>query len=158
MKKEDIQSKIQQAKELVGGKPEDPFTQIAFREVFTLLLGESYAVAQEIKPPAAPKELTPQLTEFLALLNVGSHVDRVVAILYHRHHTGDGLTTVEDFQDAYSNARVKAPQNFSDVLGKCIRKGYAVESKDKKDGKKAWQITPSGEKYVEDEISQGSSE
>jgi len=154
MKKEEIQGKIQQAKELVGGEPDDPFTQIAFREVLRLLLNEPYAVAESIRPPAKTKELTPQLSEFLAQLNITTHVDRVVAILYHRYHSGDGLTTVEDFDEAYSDARVKAPQNFSDVLGQCIRRGYVVEAKEKKEGKKAWQITPSGEKFVEEELSE----
>jgi len=157
MKKEEIQAKIQQAKELVGGEPGDPFTQVAFGEVLRLLLGGSYSIGEKERLPATTKELAQEQPEFLAQLNITTHIDRVVAILYHRHHSGDSLTTVEDLEEAYSDARVKAPRNFSDVLAQCIRKGYVVEVKDKKEGKKAWRITPSGEKYVEEELSQGSS-
>lgn len=154
MDREEIQNKIQQAKELVGGTPEDPLTQIAFGEVFRVLLQESLVMArEEVKAEIKHKALPTQLSEFLAGRNITTHVDRIVAILYYQYHKGIELTTVAELEGAYSNARVRPPRNFSDLLANCIRRGYVVESKDKKDGKKAWQITPTGQKFVEEEIS-----
>jgi hypothetical protein len=154
--KEEIKSKIQQARELVGGGPEDPLTQIAFGEVLRVLLQEPAASAMgEVKLPAKPVALPAQLSVFLAPLNVTTHIDRIVAILYYQYHTGNTLTTIAELEEGYSSARVKAPRNFSDVLAQCIRKGYVVEPKDKKDGKKAWQITSLGEKFVETELPKG---
>lgn len=153
MNKEEIQNKIQQAKELAGGNPEDPFTQIAFGEVLRVLLHEpSASTMGEVKLQAKPVALPAQISEFLAQLNITTHIDRIVAILYYQYHTGNNLTTIAELEEAYSSARVRAPRNFSDVLAQCIRKGYVVEAKDKKEGKKAWQITSLGEKFVETEL------
>jgi len=148
-----IQSKIQEARELVGGVPEDPFTQIAFREVLRMLLQE-YTVSLEEKSGLKTEatSLPKQISEFLAQKNIKSHLNRVVAILYYYHRGGQELTTVPELQEAYSSIRVKAPQNFSDVLAQCIRRGYVVGTLSKEGGKKAWQITSTGERYVEDEL------
>jgi len=153
MNREEIKNKIQQARELVGGSPEDPFMQIAFGEVLRVLLQKpSASTMGEVKLQAKPVALPAQHSEFLAQLNITTHIDRIVAILYYQYHTGNKLTTIAELEEAYSSARVRAPRNFSDVLAQCIRKGYVVEAKDKKDGKKAWQITSLGEKFVETEL------
>jgi len=148
-----IQSKIQEAKELVGGTPEDPFTQIAFREVLRILLQEHPVLLEEKSGLKTEAVLLPkQLSEFLAQKNIKSHVNRVVAILYYHYHSGQESTTILELQEAYSSIRVKAPHNFSDLLARCIRKGYVVGVLSEEDGKKAWQITPTGEKYVGEEL------
>lgn len=152
MDREDIQNKIQRAKELVGGTPEDPLTQIAFGEVFRMLLQESLIMAREETKPEIKQSLPAQISEFLAGKNITTHTDRIVAILYYNYRKGNESTTIAELEEAYSNARVRPPRNFSDLLASCIRRGYAVESKDKKEGKKAWQITPTGEKFVEEEL------
>lgn len=154
MDKEQIQDKIQQAKELVGGTPEDPFTQIAFGEVLRLLLQESavLAVGEEGGPKIKAVALPEQASEFLAQKNIKSHFNRIMAILYYHYHSGQKSTTISELQETYSSVRVKAPRNFSDVLAQCIRKGYVIEALSKKDGKKAWQITPTGERYVEEKL------
>jgi len=152
--REEIQNKIQQARELVGGSPEDPFMQTAFGEVLRVLLQEASASPmEEVKLQAKPVALPAQLSEFLAQLNITTHIDRIVAILYYQYHTGNKLTTIAELEEAHSSARVRLPRNFSDILAQCIRKGYVVVARDRKDGKKAWQITLSlGRKFVETEL------
>ncbi|MBL7062472.1 MAG: hypothetical protein ISS54_07030 [Dehalococcoidia bacterium] len=154
MDRTEIQNKIQQAKELVGGTAEDPFTQIAFGEVFRLLIQESFIpAAGEMKPEIKAVALPSQVSEFLAQTNIRTHVDRVVAILYYYRRRGEESMTITEFEEAYSSIRVKPPRNFSDLLAQCIRKGYVVEAENKKDGKKAWQITDTiGERYVREEL------
>lgn len=148
-----IQSKIQEARELVGDTPEDPLTQIAFREVLRILLQEHPVLLEEKSGLKTEAVLLPkQLSEFLAQKNIKKHVGIVVAILYYHNHSGQESTTILELQEAYSSVRVKAPQNFSDVLAQCIRKGYVVGTLSKEDGKKAWQITSTGERYVEGEL------
>jgi hypothetical protein len=150
---EEIRNKIQQARELAGDNPEDPFIRIAFGEVLRVLLQEPSASGTgEVKQPAKPVTLPAQLSEFLAQLNITTHIDRTVAILYYQYRTDNELTTIGELEAAYSSARVRAPRNFSDILAQCIRKGYVVVARDKKDGKKAWQITSLGEKFVETEL------
>jgi len=151
--REEIQNKIQQAKELVGGSHEDPFTQIAFGEVLRILLRESNVSTMEgLSLRRKPVDLPTQISQFLAQKNITSHIDRIVAILYYHYHTGNETTTVAELREAYSSARAKPPRNFSDFLGECIRKGYVVEAKEKKGGKKAWRVTTDGEDLVESEL------
>jgi len=153
MDSKEIQNKIQQAKELVGGTPEDPFTRIAFGEVFRLLIQESFIpAAGEVKPKTKAAALPSQVSEFLAQKNIKTHIDRVVAILDYYRRSGEEPMTIAELEDAYSSIRMKQPRNFSDLLAQCIRKGHVVEAKNKKDGKKAWQITDTGERYVEEEL------
>jgi len=148
--REEIQRKIQQAKELVGGNPEDPLTQIAFGEVLRTLLHERpLSAIGEVKPQIKPVALPMQISEFLAQKSIKTHIDRIVAILYYQYHTGNELTTIAELGEAYSSARMRTPRNFSDFLAQCIRRGYVVEARDKKGDKKAWQITSSGENFVE---------
>ena len=153
MDKEEIKKKIELARELVGGTPEDPLTQIAFGELFRRLLDESSAMArEEVKSEIKRNALPMQISEFLSSKNMTTHIDRIVSIFYYNHHKGSGPTTVLELGEAYSTARVKPPSNFSDVLAQCIRKGLVVEVKEKKEGKKAWQVTPTGEAFVEEEL------
>ena len=153
MDREEIQNKIQWAKELVGGNPEDPFIQIAFCEVLRILLHESFISAElNVAPKVKQADLPTQVSEFLAQKNVKSHIDRIIIILFHRHYKGHKLTTIAELEESYSSARVKTPRNFSDVLADCVRKGYVVEANDKKEGRKAWHITPTGERFVEEEL------
>ena len=153
MDREETQRKIQQAKELVGGNPEDPLIQIAFGEVLKILLHESFISAElNVAPKLNKADLPTQVSEFLAQKNVKYHIDRIINILFYRHYKGNESTTVAELEEAYSSARVKTPRNFSDILADCVRKGYVVESKDKKEGRKAWQITPTGERFIEEEL------
>ena len=153
MNGEEVQNKIKQAKELVGGSPEDPFTQIAFGEVLRILLQEASLSAKgEVKSQTKPVALPARISEFLAQLDISTYINGIVAILYYQYHMGNESTTIVELEEAYSSARTKPPRNFSDSLAQCIRKGYVVEVKDKKGGKKAWQITASGENFVELEL------
>ena len=57
--------------------------------------------------------------------------------------------TSEDILEAYGRVRERRPTNLSDLIAKSIRKGHIVEAPEGKDGRRAWQITPTGERYVE---------
>lgn len=153
MDREEIRSKIEKAKQLVGGDPQDPLTQIAFGEVLRMLLQERATEAiseKDVTTPLAVQRM--QISEFLAQKNIQSETDRVTAILYHHLHKGQESSTRAEILEAYSSARTPKPKNLSDVIARCIRKGHVVEAPEQKDGKKAWQITPTGERFVEEEL------
>ena len=88
--------------------------------------------------------------EFLAAKNVRTHVDRIVAIAYFAFRRGDesGITR-KVIEEAYSQARLKKPQNIPDVVATCVRKGMLVDA-DRRDGMKAWLITQTGERHIEE--------
>jgi hypothetical protein len=153
MDKEEVQQKVEEAKALVGGDPRDPLTQIAFREVFRILLQPySQPSPGQVERRTAPAPQTVQISEFLAQRKIDTETDRLVTILYYHLHNGRESSTRAEILEAYATARFKRPTNLSDVIARCIRKGHVIEALQKKDGQKAWQITVTGEKYVEEHL------
>jgi hypothetical protein len=153
MHKDEIRQKVEEAKALVGGDPRDPLTQIAFGEVLRVLLqphSQPSPSQVERRPALAPQ--TVQISEFLAQTKIATETDRVATILYYHFHNGHDSSTRAEILDAYAIARCKRPTNLSDVIARCIRKGHVIEAPQKKDGQKAWQITGTGEKYVDEEL------
>ena len=153
MDREEIRRKIEEAKTLVGGDTRDPLTQIAFGEVLRVLL-QQYT-QPDVRQAEGTTTLAAQrvrISEFLAQRKISTETDRVVAILYHQFHNGQESSTRVEILEAYSAARTRKPTNLSDVVARCIKKGHVIEASDKQDGQKAWQITQSGERYVEGDL------
>lgn len=153
MDSQEVRRKIEEAKQLVGGDPEDPFTQIAFREILHILLSESaQSVIAERIGKGTEHIRGMRISEFLAQRKISTETDRVVVILYHQFHNGQESSTRAEILEAYSAARTRKPTNLADVIARCIRKGHIIEALEKKEGQKAWQITQSGERYVEEQL------
>ena len=153
MDKDEVRQKVEEAKALVGGDPRDPLTQIAFGEVLRMLLQPySQPSPSQVEHRTALAPQTVQISEFLAQMKIDTETDRVATILYYHLHNGRESSTRAEILEAYATARFKRPTNLSDVIARCIRKGHVIEAPEKKDGQKAWQITVTGEKYVEEHL------
>ncbi len=142
---------IERAREVADKQPE-AYRTVVFEVTLKHFLGVSDGADSppRLSPPAST--ITMELNEFLASKKAESHPDRLVAIAYYYYRrSGDSITT-KDVADAYGKVRLKKPQNIHDVLSTCIRRGILVDT-EKKDGMRAWLITPSGESYVERELS-----
>jgi len=93
------------------------------------------------------------LVEFLNAKNPKSHPDKVVAMAYYLHHyRGVKIFTVDDINECYSEARISRSANLNATINKNIAKGYIMEAQEKKENKKAWMITQTGERYVESNL------
>jgi hypothetical protein len=150
MNKEDIRAKAAKAKELVEDIDE-PFKSIAFEVLFRRLLDQKETTA--ISSTLIKAGLTAKtVSEFLSSKNCKSMPDQVTAIAYYSFHGGQECITRIELLEAFGKARLPRPKNISDVIGRCIRRGFLVDYPEKKDGQKAWQITPTGEKYVEEHL------
>lgn len=150
MNKEDITQKFTKAKQLVSGI-EERYQELALTVVFRWLLEQSAGVAKAAAPSAVPAiEPSMALNEFLASKKPTSHRDRVLLVAYYYLHSRNEPVTRAEFSDAYIIARTSRPQNLSDVIGKCVSKGYLTEYPTGKEGKRAWQITQTGEKYLQE--------
>ena len=154
MDKQSVLAKISDAIEIVR-EVEDDWRVPSFQVVLAHLLADeadstaiSTATGASRSAPARDTELG--LGEFLALLDPTNHPDTVETILYHALRQGSDSLSAGEILDGYRQTRRKPPQNLSDVLKYCIRRGHVVVAPAKKEGKKAWQITPSGERYVEE--------
>jgi len=153
MDKDEVRQKVEEAKALVGGDPRDPLTQIAFAEVLRMLLQPyTQPSPSQVEHRTALAPQTVQISEFLAQMKIDTETDRVATILYYHLHNGCDSSTRAEILEAYATARFKRPTNLADVVARCIRKGHVIEAPEKKDGQKAWQITVTGEKHVEEHL------
>lgn len=151
MNKEDITQKFTEAKQLVSGV-EERYQELALTVVLRWLLEQSAGVAKAAAPSAVPAiEPSTALNEFLASKKPTAHRDRALLVAYYYLHSKNEPVTRAEFSDAYTITRVSRPQNLSDIIGKCVSKGYLTEYPAGKEGKRAWQITQTGEKYLEEQ-------
>lgn len=54
-----------------------------------------------------------------------------------------------DLEDGFREAKDTIPKNINQDVNENIKKGYMMEAKEKKDNKKAWTLTNTGEGVVE---------
>jgi hypothetical protein len=57
-----------------------------------------------------------------------------------------------DIETIFRSAKEKLPKNMNDLVNSNIKKRFIDEAKEKKDGKKAWYLTSTGERHVEQEL------
>lgn len=102
-------------------------------------------------PPAPSKKLSAK--EFLMTKNVGSELQRVAALAYFLERQENLLSfNVADLEGAFRSAREKLPKNMNDAVNKNIARGFFMEAAEKKDSRKAWQLTATGERFVESDM------
>jgi hypothetical protein len=91
--------------------------------------------------------------EFLLSKNLKSETQKVLAVAYFLERE-EGLTSfnVADLESAFRAAREKLPKNMNDAVNKNIARGFVMGASEKKDSKKAWQLTSTGERFVEHDL------
>lgn len=147
MNEEEIQRKLEKAKEL-----SKDFEEPLRSNLFIWILNNLSLEGEGEAGPAPVKATVVQmpLSEFLAFANLRSHIDRVVAVAYHFYRKSQAAVTRVEFLDAYTKARISRPANISDIIGKCVQAGYLLDTE--KENRKAWQITRTGERYIEERL------
>ena len=88
--------------------------------------------------------------EFLISKSVSVETQKVLALAYFLERA-EGLSSfnVPDLEAVFRNAREKLPKNMNDAVNKNVARGFLMEAAEKKDAKKAWQLTSTGERFVE---------
>jgi hypothetical protein len=91
--------------------------------------------------------------EFLLTKKITAETQKALALTYYLEHV-EGLESfnVPDLERAFRAAREKLPANMNDVVNKNIGRGFLMEAREKKDSKKAWYLTSSGERFVENDM------
>lgn len=104
---------------------------------------DSESPKRKIKPPS--------IKEFLLSKNLTTSLDITLALGYYLEHM-EGITpfNTSDLADAFKRVREKPPKNLNDAVNKNIIRGYLMEDSEGKENKKAWVLTNSGEKFVEE--------
>ena len=90
------------------------------------------------------------IKEFLLEKRPKDAVQTTLAVGYYIEHV-DGISpfSVKDLAEGYRSARERLPANINDKINHCIKDGHMMPVKEKKDGHKAWVLTSSGERFVE---------
>ena len=77
----------------------------------------------------------------------------LTACYYLEKHEGLTSFNISDIEQALEHAKAKKPTNINDKVYKNIVNGHMDEASGKKDNRKAWYLTNSGEAYVDNKFS-----
>ncbi len=117
-------------------------------KIESLIMSPQPAIARVVEKKQSAKE-------FLLTKITKSESQKVLALGYFAEHM-DGLASfnVSDLEMRFRAAKEKLPKNLNDAVNKNIARGFLMETEMKKDSKKAWCLTATGERYVENEMTQ----
>jgi len=97
------------------------------------------------------KKLT--IKEFVLGKNLKGDVQKTLTVAYYIEKYEKMISVnVDDLAKYFRLAKEPLPSNLNDKINMNIRKGHMTEAEEKKDGKKAWYLTSTGENYVEQEL------
>lgn len=95
----------------------------------------------------ADKQQSPK--EFVLTKTPKSGVQKTLVLAYYFEVIAQhGAFNSDDLEAIFRAAKEKLPANINDMVNKNIQKGYLMEDADKKNNKKAWVLTATGEKCV----------
>jgi hypothetical protein len=93
------------------------------------------------------------IKEFLLEKAPKGDVQKTLAIAYFLEKEQNAIMfTAKDIDECFRNAKEKPPTNTNLTIYQNIQKGFMMESQEKRDGKKTWCLTSTGEKVVESDF------
>ncbi len=111
--------------------------------------GEHQEVNYE-KTPETHSLKRQAIKEFILQKKPDSDVEKVLLMGYFlEKQEASECFNVDDIKEAYIKAKEPIPTNINDKINMNIRKGLITELPKKKDNKKAYQVTSTGEQTVE---------
>ncbi len=106
--------------------------------------------AEKSSPQINKSEKSTSIKEFLLSKNPKSDIEKTRVVSYYlEKFSGFTSFTAEEIQNGYRSAKESVPLNVSDNIAKNVGRGYFMEASEKKNGKKAWTLTNTGERSVE---------
>lgn len=110
-------------------------------------------IPQHVSPGShiTVKQISPK--EFLLQKSANSDVERTFYLAYYLEIVkGDSSFNVDSLRETFKLAKTPTPTNLNDCINKNITKDLFMETGDKKDDKKSWALTATGEKSVENDL------
>lgn len=101
----------------------------------------------QTKPENIQKKLS--IKEFILSKKSKSDIQRTLAMGYYLEKY-ENLTSfnAKDLENGFRRAKENVPGNINNQVIRNIQKGYMMEARDKKDNRKAWYLTNSGDECV----------
>lgn len=89
------------------------------------------------------------LKEFIISRSPSNAVQMTLAIAHYLEiYDGVSPFNAVDLEQGFRAARETVPPNINDKANMCVKNGYFMEEKSKKDSMKAWVVTRTGEEVV----------
>jgi hypothetical protein len=99
-------------------------------------------------PTLTRKEIS--VKEFVIEKKASSDLDKTLAIAYYlERYKKVSPFSIRDLEESFRDAKEPLPKNISDAVNKNIAKGFIMPAKEKKNNLKAWTLTSSGERFVD---------
>lgn len=93
------------------------------------------------------------IKEFLIQKKADDDVKRTLTIGYFLENMENmQFFNVDDIKKSFALAKLPAPSNINDKINMNIKNGHIMEVEEKKDSKKAWVLTVSGENFVKNDF------
>jgi len=91
--------------------------------------------------------------EFLRTKQLKTETQKVLAFGYFLEYM-EGMESfnVNDLETVFRSAKEKLPTNINDAVNKNIARGFLMEAAEKKDSRKAWCLTSTGEEFVQKDL------
>jgi len=90
------------------------------------------------------------IKEFIISKKPKDNVQLTLVICYYlENYERQSTFNVKDIEDGFRRAKQQVPKNINYKIIRNIEKGHIMESNEKKNNLKAWVLTVSGEKFVE---------
>ncbi|MFH0949210.1 MAG: hypothetical protein V1802_01855 [Candidatus Aenigmatarchaeota archaeon] len=103
------------------------------------------------EPQKGKKQIS--IKEFLLSKKPKDDVQRTLVICYYlEKHRGMSSFNAKDIEERFRDAKEKVPDNVNYKAIQNIKRGYMMEAKEKKDKFKAWTLTSTGERFVENDL------
>jgi len=103
------------------------------------------------EPKLGAKQLS--VKEFILQKRPPNDVEKTLVVAYYlEHQRGVSPFNLNDLKTFFKKAKELMPENLNDKLNQNIAKGYMEEAEEKKDGKKAWSLTDTGVRHVENDL------
>lgn len=116
---------------------------------------DALEAAGRVTQPARSAEKQQSPKEFLIAKAPTSVIEKTLALgYYHEVISGQGAFNISDLEVLFRAAKEKLPANISDMANKNVKKGHIMEDATKKDDKRAWVLTATGERYVENNFNE----
>lgn len=104
--------------------------------------------AGKSSPPKYDKEIS--IKEFILQKKPRNDVDKTLVIGYYLEHFKYLPSfNVNDLGNAFKKGKVPSPKNINLTVIRNINKGRIMEASAKKDNKKTWTLTNTGEQFIE---------
>ncbi len=106
--------------------------------------------SKDVSQPGSKGRKDLSVKEFIIGKRPSNDVERTLAIGYFlERYAGAASFNVDDLSRYFQLAKEAIPLNINDKVNLNIKKGHLAEAREKKDKKKAWIVTNSGERFVE---------